>query len=126
MFKECHMRIFVAESNEDLRVGLQMILHRDASMHVIGITAQAKGLLAQMEALRPDVLILDWHLSGSLMQELVGTICQHESPPKILVLSDKPEEERETVAAGADMFINKNRPPEELLAALRLLEGGLG
>ena len=42
------MQIFIAESNEDLRVGLQMILHRDAGLHVIGMAVQADGLLAQL------------------------------------------------------------------------------
>lgn len=116
------MKIFVAESNEDLRVGLQMILLRDAGLHVIGMAVQAEGLMAQLEALQADVLILDWQLSGASMPELVGDICQIESPPKIVVLSVKPEEEREAIAAGADVFVNKSRPPEELLEAVRSLK----
>ena len=115
------MQIFVAESNEDLRVGLQMILHRDAGMHVIGMAVQAEGLLAQLEALQAEVLILDWHLLGASVPELVGDICQLESPPKIIALSVKPEEEGQALSAGADMFVNKNRPPKELLEALRYL-----
>ena len=120
------MQIFVAESNEDLRVGLQMILHRDAGLHVIGMAVQAEGLLAQLEALQAEVLILDWHLSGASMPELVGDICQLESPPKIIALSVKPEEEGQALSAGADVFVNKNRPPDELLEALRyLMEGSV-
>ena len=118
------MRIFVAESNEDLRLGLQMILHRDAGMHVIGMAVQAEGLLAQLEAVHVEVLILDWHLPGASMREMVGEIRQLEIPPKILVLSVKPEEEDEAMAAGADMFIRKNRPPEELLEVLHLMVEG--
>ena len=112
------MQIFIAESDEDLRIGLQMFLLRDARMHVIGMAVQAKGLVAQLEAVHVEVLILDWHLPGASMPELVGDICQLESPPMILVLSVKPEEEREAMAAGADMFIRKNQPPEVLMEAL--------
>ena len=120
------MRIFIAESDEDLRVGLQMFLLRDARMHVIGMAVQAEGLLAQLEAVRAEVLILDWHLSGASMPELVAKICQLEVPPKILVLSVKPEEEGKAMAAGADMFISKNRPPEQLLEALHsMVEGSV-
>ena len=118
------MQIFIAESNDDLRVGLQMMLHRDASMHVIGITAQAKGLLAQLEALEPEVLILDWHLSGASMPELVDAIRQLESSPKIVVLSVKAAEEGRALGAGADLFVTKRMPPEKLLDALNSLKEG--
>ena len=120
------MRIFIAESNEDLRVGLQMFLLRDARMHVIGMAVQAEGLLAQLEAVHVEVLILDWNLPGASMPELVGEIRQLEIPPKILVLSVKPEGKGEAMAAGADMFISKNRPPERLLEVLdSMVEGSV-
>jgi DNA-binding NarL/FixJ family response regulator len=120
------MQIFIAESNEDLRVGLQMILHRDAGLHVIGMAVQADGLLAQLDALRAEVLILDWRLSGAVMPEFVGDICNLESPPKIIVLSAKASEEQKALTAGADAFINKSRPPEELLEALHsMVEGSV-
>ena len=112
------MRIFIAESNEDLRVGLQMFLLRDARMHVIGMAVQAKGLLAQLEALQVEVLVLDWHLPGASMPELVVDVCQLETPPRIVVLSVRPEEEAEALSAGADAFVSKYKPPEELLEVL--------
>ena len=112
------MQIFVAESNEDLRLGLQMLLNRDAGMHVIGMAVQAEGLLRQLEALSVDVLILDWHLSGASMPEFVVDVCQLEWPPKIIALSVKPEEEAEALSSGADAFVSKTRPPEELLEVL--------
>ena len=106
-------------------MGLQMILHRDAGMHVIGMAVQAEGLLAQLEAVHAEALSLDWHLPGASMRELVGEICQLEVPPKILVLSVDSGEEGEALGAGADVFISKNRPPEELLEVLHSMVEGL-
>lgn len=51
--------IFLAVSDQDLRLGLQMLLHQEPGMHVIGMAIQTEGLLVQAEASQADVLLLD-------------------------------------------------------------------
>ena len=90
-------------------------------MYVTGMATEAEGLTAQVEASRPDVLLLDSHLPGASMQGLLADIRGLESPPKIIVLSIKPEVKEPALSAGADAFVNKNAPPEELLDLVRSL-----
>jgi DNA-binding NarL/FixJ family response regulator len=116
------MLIFLAESDQNLRLGMQMLLHQEAGMHVIGMAIQANGLLVQVEASQAEVLILDWHLPGASMPELLSDICRLESPPKIVVLSVSPEAKGPALSAGADAFIGKNAPPDELLEVVRSMK----
>ena len=108
--------IFLAESDQNLRLGIQMLLHQEAGMHVIGMAIQAEGLLVQLEASRAEVLILDWQLPGASMPELLSEIGRMVSPPKIIVLSINPELKMPALSSGADAFISKNSPPDELLS----------
>jgi DNA-binding NarL/FixJ family response regulator len=115
------MLIFVAEPNEDLRVGLQMYLQNEVDMRVVGMSVQAKGLVVQLEASEADVLVLDWNLPGASMPNLLADIRRLESPPKTIVLAVRPEVEEEALDAGADSFVCKDRPPDELWEVIRSL-----
>ncbi len=112
------MRLFIAEARKELRLALQMLLNQEAGLHVTGIAVETKGLVAQIAASEPDVLLLDWQLPGSPMKELVGDIRALELPLKIVVLSVQPEEEGAAMAAGADAFVSKADPPDQLMAVL--------
>ena len=116
------MLIFLAESDQALRLGLQMLLHQESGMHVIGMAVQADGLLVQVEASHADVLILDWQLPGASIQDLLSDIRGLETPPKIVVLSINPEEKAPALSAGADAFISKNAPPDDLVEVVRSLK----
>ena len=65
------MLIFLAESDQNLRLGMQMLLHQEPGVHVIGMAIQAEGLVVQVEASRAELLILDWQLPGAAMPDLI-------------------------------------------------------
>jgi DNA-binding NarL/FixJ family response regulator len=111
--------IFIAESNQDLRLGLQMLLHQEPGIHVVGVAIQADGLLVQLEASQADVIILDWHLPGASMPDLLAEMRDFEPQPKIIVFSVNPEEKEPALSAGADAFFGKYAPPDELLDVVR-------
>jgi len=98
-----------------------MYLQQEPGLYVTGMASEAMGLPAQIEASQPDVLLLDSHLPGATMQGLLTDIRGLESPPKIVVLSIKPEDKEPAISAGADAFSSKNAPPEELLEVIRSL-----
>ena len=116
------MMIFIAESNEDLRVGLQMYLQNEVGLNVVGIAVQAKGLIRQLEATEADVLILDWSLQGSSMPELLTDIRRLQNPPKIVVLAARSDIEAVALDAGADAFFDKGYAPGRLLEAVQSMK----
>jgi DNA-binding NarL/FixJ family response regulator len=91
-------------------------------MQVIGLAIKAEGLLDQVLASQPDVLLLDWHLPGMPITELIGDLQALDLSPRIVVLSVRPEDMDAAVAAGADAFVGKTGPPDELLVHLRTLK----
>ena len=116
------MLIFLAESDQNLRLGMQMLLHQEPGVHVIGMAIQAEGLVVQVEASRAELLILDWQLPGADMPALINDIDGLVSQPKIVVLAVDPEVKALALSAGADAFVGKNTSPDELLEVVRKLQ----
>jgi DNA-binding NarL/FixJ family response regulator len=116
------MRIFIAESNQDLQLGLQMLFHQEPGMYVTGIAIDSEGLLVQVEASRADVLIVAWRLPGASMEELLPKIRGLEPAPRTVVLSVRPEARAKALSAGADAFISKSASPDELLEVVSSLK----
>ena len=116
------MRLFIADANSTNRLALQLYLHNEPGMYVTGMASEAQGLLAQVEASQPDVLLLDWQLAFGATQELLIEILDIEYPPKVVVLSANSSVESVALSTGAYAFIDKNAPPERLLEVLHLLK----
>jgi DNA-binding response OmpR family regulator len=113
------MRIFLAESDPELRVGLQFLIYQQPGHQVIGITDSGKGLKKQIKASKPDVLLLDWYLPGKAINELVRDIRALKLSMKIVVMSIYPEDEGEVLDTGVDHFITKESHPNEIIVLLR-------
>ena len=63
------------------------------------------------------------------MTGLLSELHKLKAPPKTIVLSTRPREKEEIMAAGAYHFIIKDAPPDELLQVLndiRLSKEGSG
>ena len=113
-----HLRVFVAERDRDTRLGLQMLLEHQPKVQIVGISVQSKGLLGQVAAALPDVVILDWQLIASSPSEHIKNIRSIESQPEIIVLDVHTEIRDEAEAIGADYFFSKADPPDQLLITL--------
>lgn len=114
-----NIRIFIAEPDRISRLGLQMILDHEPGMQVVGIGVQAEGLEEQAQAARPDVILLDWPLAAPSPAKLFGRLRETASQPSFIVFHVRPEIRPEVMASGADYFICKDAPPDQLLAILQ-------
>jgi DNA-binding NarL/FixJ family response regulator len=108
-------RIFIACSDERLRIALLLLLDHQRGMAVIGITDRLPNLLSQLCATQPDVLLLEWELPINEIKDLISDINNLPHRTMIIVLSSKPEEKGKIIAAGADYFIPMDAPPDDLL-----------
>jgi DNA-binding NarL/FixJ family response regulator len=111
-------RIFVACSDEGLRIAMLLLLDHEPGLAVIGITDRIPNLLSQLWATQPDVLLLEWELPFNEIEDLISDIHNLNRRPMIIYLSGKPEEEEKLIAAGADYFISKDAPPDMLIPIL--------
>ena len=115
------LRIFIADPDRDTRLGLQMLLEHEPGMRVVGIAVRSEGLVGQVGAAQPDVMLLDWQLVASAPSEYIKHMRSIESHPHILVCHIRSETRSEAEAAGADYFFSKDVPPDQLLMMLHQL-----
>ena len=116
------MRVFIADSRSEARIALMIYLRQEPGTYIAGMAVEAKGLLAQVEATESDVVLLDWHLPGQPVPEVIAELKTLEHRPQIVVLSVRPEVESEAMAAGADAFISKTESPDRIMTILREME----
>ena len=112
------MRIFLAESDPELRVGLQFLINQQPGIQVIGIADNGNDLPSQLVASRPDVIVLDWKLPGKPIVELLADIQTIDLPLKIIAISTYPQDEFEAKVAGVDIFATKTNTPKKLIELL--------
>lgn len=112
------LRIFVACADERLRLALFVFLDHQPDMAVVGMSDRLKGLLSQLKGSEPDVLILDWVSPVHLIADLLTDLCLLKRPPKTVVFATCDEDADAIMAAGADYFICKDAPPDELIPIL--------
>lgn len=115
------MRVFIADADQELLMALQILLHQEPGMPLVGIAVRTNGLLAQVGASQPDVVLVDWYLPGRPGRDIVADLHTLERRPQIVVLSVEPGVEGEAQAAGADAFVSKGEPPDKLVAILRTM-----
>jgi len=118
-YKGEEVRIFLADADRDERLALLFLLDHEPGMEVVGIAIRSEGLAAQVRACRPDVLLLDWNLVTQPAADCLSDIHSLDPQLKIVVLHVHPEVRQEVESAGADVFISKDTPPDELLMVLR-------
>ena len=115
------MRIFIASADKTSRIALQLLLESEPGMVVIGIADRVEGLLTLVGASQPEVLLLDYELARQTTVTLISDLRHLEQSPIIIVLSINVQVKPMVLAAGADAFISKNVPPDELLPILRTM-----
>jgi two-component system response regulator NreC len=116
------MRILLADHESNVRYGLRVLLEERPELDVVGEAADAKDLLAQIEASCPDLVLLSWGLPGPEGTDLLPTLRSVCDNLYVIVLSGRPEARRAILDAGASAFISKVEPPERLLAAIASAE----
>lgn len=123
------MRIFLADDQAKVRSALRLLLEQEPGLCVVGEATEAGDLLAQIEATRPNLMLLDWELPGLALANSVGSekyllLALHAHCPdlRVIALSGQLEARQAALAAGADAFVSKGDPPERLLATLRTME----
>ena len=126
------MRILVADDQTKVRSALKLLLEQELGLSVVGEASEVESLLAQMETIQPDLVLLDWELpgrqvgsSGGLETGLLATLRTSCPRLKVIALSGRPEARQVALTAGADAFVLKGDNPEQLMTTIRqLVEGG--
>jgi DNA-binding response OmpR family regulator len=117
--REVHaVRVLLADSSSRVRTGLRALLEEQPDLQIVGEVADARRLLAQVDADRPNLLVLGWELPGSAAAGLLPKLRETCPDLCVIVLSGRRQAQQEALSAGADAFVSKMTLPEHLLAAI--------
>ncbi len=115
------MRIVIADDQKRARQSLKALL--SASLPQVEIREAASGAeaLSLVEEIQPRLVVMDIRMPELDGLEATRRIKQRWPSVKVMILSIYQEREEEAQTAGADLFMGKGAPPENLLAALSSL-----
>jgi DNA-binding NarL/FixJ family response regulator len=120
--------VVVADDQALVRGGLRVLVDSAPDMAVLGEAADGSEAVALTESVRPDVMLMDIRMP--VMDGLEATRRITASPAtsgvRIVVITtfDLDEYVYAALRAGASGFLLKDAPPDELLAAIRVVAGG--
>jgi DNA-binding NarL/FixJ family response regulator len=118
------MRIFLADDQSMVCSALRLLLEHEAGMVIVGEAPDTDQMLAQMAIAQPDIVLLDWELPGLHGSEALAMLHAQLVHVRIIALSSLPEARQIALASGADAFVSKGEPPEQLLNAMYRLQNG--
>ncbi|MBS1756556.1 MAG: response regulator transcription factor, partial [Bacteroidetes bacterium] len=126
-FSDMVIPIVIYEDNTRLRQSLEMLLSDCKEFTVVGAFANCSKVLAQMETLLPQLVIMDIDMPGINGIEAVKIIKSNLPDIKVVMYTVFDDDNRifECICEGADGYLLKNTSPVKLIQSLlELAEGG--
>jgi len=121
------IRIIIADDHPVVREGLSVMLSTQEDFYVAGEAASGQDVIRQIQELKPDVVLLDLEMPGIDGAEVIRQIraAGNNVPVIIFTAFDTDERILSGLQAGANGYLLKGAPREELFRAIRLAnEGG--
>ena len=120
------IRILVADDHPVVRDGLVAILGTQPDFAVVGQAASGQEVMAQVAALKPDLVLLDLEMPGLDGVETLKALQTANLPVRVIVFTAFDTDERiwSAVRAGAQGYLLKGAPREELFNAVRVVYSG--
>ncbi len=120
------IRIVLADDHAVMRDGVQMVLEAQPDLHVIGTASNGADAVDLVDALRPDIAVLDIAMPKTNGLVAAREIRQRAPNTKIIFLSMHEGEEylKEALRAGAAGYVLKRAAATDLVAAIRAVQRG--
>lgn len=118
--------VFVVDDHPIVRQGLALLINRETDLAVCGEAEEMHSALRAIQAVRPDILIVDISLNGPDGLELLKNIriTAPRLPVLILSMHDESIYAERALRAGANGYIMKQEATEKVLVALRRILSG--
>lgn len=105
------------EDNPQLREGLTMLIDGSDGFEVLASFKNCSNVVEEVEAFKPDVILMDIDMPGVNGIEGLKLIRQHNLDAKVLMLTvfDDNKNVFEALKNGANGYVLKKTPPAKLL-----------
>lgn len=112
--------LMLVDDASELRSLLRKLLERSGLIKVTAEASDTTEASERIDALQPDVVLLDLAMPGGGALELIESLRSAERPVTIVVLSGYPAATTaaECIERGADLYLEKGLPTSQLVSSI--------
>jgi DNA-binding NarL/FixJ family response regulator len=120
------IRLLLIDDHPLVRDGLRARLSTVPGFEVVGEAGTAEEAVAQVEALRPTLALMDVGMRDTNGIDLTAQLLADHPDLLVLMLSmyDNPEYVQRALQAGARGYVLKDAPASEIVTAIEAVTGG--
>jgi DNA-binding NarL/FixJ family response regulator len=113
-----HIEVLIADDQARSRDGLRALLMTWPEIEVVGEATDGREAIRLVERQQPQVVLMDAQMPVMSGVEATRHIKERWPEVKVVVLTLYTVHRADALAAGADTFLVKGCPTEELLSAI--------
>ena len=115
------IRVLLTDDHTLFRQGIRTLLAAEPDLEVVGEAADAMESVNAARQLRPDVVLMDIGMAGMSSFEATRQIRKERPDTKVIFLSMYDDEDylAECVEIGANGYVLKDSPADQLVTAVR-------
>ena len=123
---ERRTRVLIVDDHTIVREGIVSLLRDQPDIQVVGESGEGRDALAKVEALSPDVVVLDVALPGLNGLEVACQIQRDHSQCKVVMLTMYENEEyvRRAARYGVSGYVLKEAAGRDLVSAIQMARAG--
>lgn len=120
------INVMLVDDHAVVRFGFRMLLDATDDIKVVAEAESAEAAYLQIPVAKPDVIVMDISLGGTMGVEATKRIVSRDKLAKVLGLSshEDPSYVRYMLKAGALGYLSKRSAPDELIHAIRQVNEG--
>ena len=101
--------------------GIRRVLETSEDISVAGVANDASSALEQARLLKPDVILLDLRMPGASGVQATRRLREQDVRSAVIILTSYGDQAyvRQALEAGADGYLLKSTPPDQLISAIR-------
>jgi DNA-binding NarL/FixJ family response regulator len=118
--------VLLVDDQELMRMAFRMVIESQPDLSVAGEAANGLEAIAAVQAMQPDVLLMDVRMPDLDGVEATRRIVSSGSNARVIILTtfDLDEYVYAALRAGASGFLLKDAQPADLLSAIRAVASG--
>jgi DNA-binding NarL/FixJ family response regulator len=119
-------RVLLCDDQALVRVGLRKILEAEGDLEVVGEAGDGEDAVTEAIGLRPDVVLMDIRMPVLDGIEATRRIVRARPATRVVILTTFGLDGYvyDALRVGASGFMLKDAPPEEIVAAIRVVANG--
>ena len=120
------IQVYIVDDHPFVREGLKTFLSAQQGIELVGEAGSGEEALTEIQALQPEIVVVDLHLPGMGGVELTRKIREVCVNAKIIILSSFSEEDEviDAIEAGALSYLLKDSSPAKLVEAIQAAQLG--